>query len=237
MGADGFFSLVLGYEGELLTVGKANNLAVQFRIAELDLEYQVNEEDTLEVASVAAWDTYNQSLMRATGCRVEWENPFHTCPVVEGFGQSWDLNGFAFREGKAVGYLTGGSWNPGAETWLFTRSFTWEVAPLAPHLRAITVGTEKPVPNEIPAGIWLGVPYPHPIKNSAELSLVVGRRDRILVEIFDLLGRSVGVLYNGSAVEGTLHLHLEVGNLSNGVYLLRATGEMSTFTRKVVLSR
>ena len=56
--------------------------------------------------------------------------------------------------------------------------------------------------------------YPNPFRSTTTFALTLGRAQRIRVEVVDLLGRRVVLLYEGpiaSGVEHTLRLEAEIG--------------------------
>ncbi|MEM6336116.1 MAG: T9SS type A sorting domain-containing protein, partial [Bacteroidota bacterium] len=71
----------------------------------------------------------------------------------------------------------------------------------------------------VPAGASLAV-YPQPAVGSATVRLDVPRRQRVAVQVYDLLGRVVETLHTGEA-EGALRLDAGAG-LPAGVYVVRA---------------
>jgi len=77
--------------------------------------------------------------------------------------------------------------------------------------------------------------YPNPFRSTTTFALTLGRAQRIRVEVVDLLGRRVALLYEGPIASGVEHtLRFEAGGLSSGVYVIRAVGE-SFMTSETVL--
>lgn len=76
--------------------------------------------------------------------------------------------------------------------------------------------------------------YPNPFGGSARFALSVPRRQRVTVEVLDVLGRRVALLHEGALPAGPEHAFtFEAGALPSGVYLLRATGEASAASRRL----
>ncbi|MEM1271994.1 MAG: T9SS type A sorting domain-containing protein, partial [Bacteroidota bacterium] len=86
----------------------------------------------------------------------------------------------------------------------------------------------------VPTGASLAV-YPQPAVNGATVVVELPRRQRVTVEVYDLLGRVVETLHAGEA-EGALRLDVEAG-LPAGVYVVRAAGESLSVSRRMVLAR
>lgn len=64
--------------------------------------------------------------------------------------------------------------------------------------------------------------YPNPVNSSVRLLLSVPRRERIRVELFNALGQSVGLVFDGTGEAGTSVIELRANDLPSGVYFCRA---------------
>ncbi|NNF57565.1 MAG: T9SS type A sorting domain-containing protein [Rhodothermaceae bacterium] len=86
-----------------------------------------------------------------------------------------------------------------------------------------------------PMTFSLGAPTPNPISDRATLRLTTPRTERVTVELFDLLGRRVRVVQDGTLQAGSHTIPLDVTNLTGGLYVIRArTGEASSIRRVTV---
>ncbi len=91
---------------------------------------------------------------------------------------------------------------------------------------------------ELAAAYVLTPPYPNPFAPEARFSLMVKRRQHVDVDVYDVLGRRVRVLYRGEmAAEQARLLVFASGDLPSGVYVIQAVGEAFAATRRVVLAR
>ena len=98
-----------------------------------------------------------------------------------------------------------------------------------------TVGTEAGVPLGSAA---LSPAHPNPFVTQTTLTLRVAEPQPVRVELFDVLGRQVQVLYDGLASPGTpLEIRLDAAGLPTGLYVVRATGSTFRSTRRVTLAR
>ncbi|MEX0600602.1 MAG: T9SS type A sorting domain-containing protein, partial [Rhodothermales bacterium] len=80
--------------------------------------------------------------------------------------------------------------------------------------------------------------YPNPAQTRAESVLTVSETQPVRVELYDMLGRRLRVLYDGSVSEGALHtITVDGAGLASGIYLLRATGRSFSVTRTVTFVR
>lgn len=83
----------------------------------------------------------------------------------------------------------------------------------------------------------LTAPYPNPTSASTSVSLMVPRAQNVTVVLYDLLGRQVATLH-----DGTLEAHhakalvLNAANFANGLYLIRAEGEAFVATQRLVIA-
>lgn len=80
--------------------------------------------------------------------------------------------------------------------------------------------------------------YPNPFQNKAYFTLSVSTAQETIIEVYDVLGRRVAVLYQGLLVPTQEHrITFEAGSMSPGVYLVRALGETFSASKKVTLLR
>lgn len=110
---------------------------------------------------------------------------------------------------------------------------------------AYRVVFEQPVADEATpeaASNVLSAPSPNPVWGSATptawLTLRVAEAQRVNVQVFDGMGRRVQTLYDGAlAADMSERLTLDASALPPGVYIVRATGEDFTKTRRVTVVR
>ena len=79
---------------------------------------------------------------------------------------------------------------------------------------------------------------PHPVYSQATLPLTAASSERTRVDLFDLLGRHVRLLYDGSLSPSTPHtLSLTTDGLSPGQYIVRVQSGSDRLTRRFVVVR
>lgn len=89
---------------------------------------------------------------------------------------------------------------------------------------------------EQPDEFVLSAAYPNPFNPQTSFSLSVEDRQDVKVEVFNLLGRSVKVLFEGTMdADETRTFTFEAGDLPSGIYLYRVRGENFTATRQMTL--
>jgi hypothetical protein len=108
------------------------------------------------------------------------------------------------------------------------------------RLYSILAPTAVEEPDENPAlpdAFTLGSPYPNPFNSSVGIPLVVQRKERLRVEVVNLLGRRVATLHDGTAEPGELLIQWDAGKAASGVYFLRVTSDNHSATAKMILMK
>ncbi|MEM1041393.1 MAG: T9SS type A sorting domain-containing protein [Bacteroidota bacterium] len=101
----------------------------------------------------------------------------------------------------------------------------------------LPVASEASAPD---ASFTLTAAYPNPFSASraAALTLQADQAQRVRVVLYDVLGRQVRVLYDGSVAAGRdRRIVVDAGSLPSGAYVVRAEGETASATRSVMLVR
>ena len=79
---------------------------------------------------------------------------------------------------------------------------------------------------------------PNPFRQSASIGLQVATAQDVTVEVYDLLGRSVALLFEGAMdADQSRTFSLDGSDLALGLYVVRATGERFQATRQIVRLR
>lgn len=81
--------------------------------------------------------------------------------------------------------------------------------------------------------------YPVPFDSELNLDVFIPEADQLAIDITDITGRSLGMLYNGDAPAGlqTIQLNTQALNLSEGIYLLNLEYKGRRITQKLILQR
>jgi len=101
---------------------------------------------------------------------------------------------------------------------------------------ADTALPEPPVGREL-AGPQLLPAVPNPFNPTTTLSFHVDGPGEARLELFDLAGRRIDVLWDGPVAEGTHRVRLEAGDLASGLYLARLTVGGLSHTQRIALIR
>ncbi|HAC16332.1 MAG TPA: hypothetical protein DCE78_10380 [Bacteroidetes bacterium] len=120
--------------------------------------------------------------------------------------------------------------NPNAaHNWMF-------ILNLMRYLDGFDVTTvSTPETSDVPLTFELFENYPNPFNPSTNISFSLPESDYIQLEVFDLTGRVVTSLVNGTMSAGTHNIKFDAGNLANGIYLYRLTGSQFSQTNKMML--
>ena len=91
-------------------------------------------------------------------------------------------------------------------------------------------------PDETPAAYTLSAAYPNPFNPSTTFTLSVQERQKVVVQVFNLLGQPVARLFEGTMQAGeTRSFSFDAGSLPSGIYIYRITGERFTAARQMTL--
>ncbi len=99
------------------------------------------------------------------------------------------------------------------------------------------VSTEEEPAEPGKQGVELGAVYPNPSDRAVTVPLVLSAAAEVRVVVFDVLGREVAVLHEGPLTEGAHDFRLSPTTLPSGLYLVRATGDGVTTSRRVTVTR
>jgi hypothetical protein len=112
------------------------------------------------------------------------------------------------------------------------------------RLRQVDLDGRFAVSEEVEVTVALDAPYrlsdvaPHPVRDAGRLQLTVRETQPVRVELYDLLGRRIAVLFEGPVAANRKQiLQIETSSLASGTYLLRAAGDAFIATRRVTVVR
>ncbi|MDD5087944.1 MAG: FG-GAP-like repeat-containing protein [bacterium] len=89
----------------------------------------------------------------------------------------------------------------------------------------------------VPETIALGEAYPNPFNGSTAISLRLPRATEVTADLFDVSGRHVRSLLQGTLPAGTHAIPFAADGLGSGVYFVRLQAGGEPFVRKVMLVR
>jgi hypothetical protein len=78
--------------------------------------------------------------------------------------------------------------------------------------------------------------YPNPAQSAASIDLAVRERQKVAVELYDLLGRRLETVFDQSiAPNRTRSVRVQVSGLASGAYFIRVRGESFTANRRLTV--
>ena len=137
----------------------------------------------------------------------------------------------------------------GAGTTTEPQRYSYRVRDLSPgshtfRLKQIDVdgafeySPEVEVVMSIAEAYQLSAVYPNPSTSPAQFTLTVREPQDVRIEVYNVIGQRVATLHDGPLEAATAHrFALDGRTLTSGTYLVRATGETFTATRRATLVR
>jgi hypothetical protein len=87
----------------------------------------------------------------------------------------------------------------------------------------------------LPASPVLSQNYPNPFNPSTLIEYAVPKAGKVKLEVFNIIGQSVAVLFEGAASAGVHRVKFEASDYPSGVYFYRLEHSSGTLTKKMVL--
>ena len=78
--------------------------------------------------------------------------------------------------------------------------------------------------------------YPNPFKNSLELEFYSTKTEIYKIEIYDLMGRQIKTLFNGSCTQGNQYLDFDMSELKKGYYIIQLENETNVYKKPIIKS-
>jgi len=92
----------------------------------------------------------------------------------------------------------------------------------------------KNISNEVPQNWMLSQNYPNPFNPSTKIKLEVKKSERIIIKVYDLLGKEIAALVNQRLNPGSYELTFNAGNIPSGVYFYRLEAGDFIQTKKMI---
>ncbi len=91
--------------------------------------------------------------------------------------------------------------------------------------------------SELPQKVYLRQNYPNPFNPSTIIGFELAEAGGVLLEVYDMTGRRVAVLFDGYKSPGHYSLQFDAAGLASGVYTCRLTAGSQVLMRKMTLIR
>jgi hypothetical protein len=98
-----------------------------------------------------------------------------------------------------------------------------------------TIALPAPPQKPLPTTFKLGQNYPNPFNPSTTIPIQVPRTERVVLKVFDVLGREVATLLNETLSANEYLIPFNAGALSSGVYFYRVQAGEFVETKKMIL--
>jgi len=106
---------------------------------------------------------------------------------------------------------------------------------LAQNMKMSTNTEDEVVGSEIPTTFALEQNYPNPFNPQTTIPFDLRETTRVTMAVYDMLGRQVGMLVDGTLAAGQHQVTWDAGDVPSGTYLLRMQAGGQTFTKTMIL--
>jgi len=135
------------------------------------------------------------------------------------------------NDGRNREHITKWWLETGDDSWLYNELFGTIV------LGADAVVGIQPEPGLVANRFDLAQNYPNPFNPSTTISYTLTKNDHARLVVYDLVGREVAVLVNGTQAAGSYNVSFNASNLSSGVYFYQLQTGGNVFTKKMMLMK
>jgi len=88
-----------------------------------------------------------------------------------------------------------------------------------------------------PTGVVLQPPFPNPASNHSVVRIETAREGRVVVELYDVMGRRVNLIEDSDLSAGQHAFTIPVSELSSGIYFLMLRTHTGVMSKKMVVNR
>jgi hypothetical protein len=79
--------------------------------------------------------------------------------------------------------------------------------------------------------------YPNPASDGANLNFLLNSSCEVNIELYDLLGSKVAVLFNGNMAPGSHTININTGMYNSGLYFIKMnTGSNNPVTKRLMIN-
>lgn len=148
---------------------------------------------------------------------VDVSDPYAPREVELLFGQGSSIRGVAAKEGVVVAA------NAIFGIWIFQNNYVTFL--------------EDPVPDIIPKQFELYQNFPNPFNPLTTIEFYSSVKERVIIEVFNMLGQKVQTLFEGTVKPGNHRVSLYSSSLPSGVYFYQLKAGGISLIKKMVLLR
>ena len=151
--------------------------------------------------------------------------------------QTFTVNGLTGAFESVTPYITSGAKNCEQQSDVAVSSGTFTTtlpdSSITTFVGNVVVGVEGPPP--VPQTIELFQNYPNPFNPTTEIRYQIPEVSRVSLKVFDMLGREVATLFDGTRDPGSYAATFDGSGLAAGVYVYRLIANDVVAVRKLVL--
>ncbi len=125
-----------------------------------------------------------------------------------------------------------GLWNGGAT---MGSDGIYQLQLTASQFNIHALPNDAPQPQPKPTTFELGQNYPNPFNPTTTIPIQIPRTERVVLKVFDVLGREVATLIDGTLSSNKYLIPFNAANLSSGVYFYRLQAGDFINTKKMIL--
>ena len=121
-------------------------------------------------------------------------------------------------------------------TWTSVTEVTFEAPTSDPMSSALMLAIDQP-PEEVVDKLTLEPNYPNPFEQSTTLEYAIPEQARVMLEVYDVLGRRVARLVDQELPPGRHRVRVDAGSLTSGTYFYRLQVGDETRTGRMTVVR
>lgn len=91
--------------------------------------------------------------------------------------------------------------------------------------------------NEVIKSAYFSNVFPNPTTGITQIDFKLSSTDNLTIELFDIMGKSVKTIKNGSFASGDHSIFFDTENIENGVYFLKLSSTNYTATHKLAIQK
>lgn len=167
-------------------------------------------------------------------------------PVAQAPWNNTRIYGVSLNSGQAVDSL---AWDYGTRTafvipramaisadglTMYLGTFSTGTPAVQKHTRQTAASTPR---TDSPNGFALSQNYPNPFNPSTRISFTIPQAGDVTLKVYDMLGREVAVLVNGTLPAGTHAATFDGTGMSSGIYLYELRSGNTRITNKMTLMK
>lgn len=114
--------------------------------------------------------------------------------------------------------------------------YTTRLFALADSVVSVPVSGE-PAPGSQPRMLSLAQNYPNPLRSETTIEYELAEPERVRLSVYDVLGREVAVLVDGTEAAGRHRVTFDARGLASGTYLYRLETGSAVYTKRMMVVR